>query len=186
MSLPNKISILRIFLIPLFLFFLLSPFDLGSIWIFKTNTLLALLVFGIASLTDWLDGYLARKLNLVTNFGKFLDPLADKLLMTGGFVALVDLDLAPAWIVILILSRELAITGFRVIAASEGVVIAAGFSGKLKTVIQIITIITLILNLHPLLNQITLWTSAIITIYSGIEYFVQNKGVLQTKERDIK
>ncbi|MFP3728790.1 CDP-diacylglycerol--glycerol-3-phosphate 3-phosphatidyltransferase [Priestia filamentosa] len=182
MNLPNKISISRICLIPLFLFFLLCPFDLGSTGSFKINTLLALTIFLIASLTDWIDGYLARKLNLVTNLGKFLDPLADKLLMMGGFVALVELGIAPAWIVILILSRELAITGFRVIAASEGLVIAAGASGKLKTVIQIFTIIVLILNINALLNDVFLWLSAIITIYSGIEYFIKNKKVLLTSK----
>ncbi len=182
MNLPNKISVSRICLIPVFLFFLLCPFNLGSIGSFKINTLLALTIFLLASLTDWIDGYLARKLNLVTNLGKFLDPLADKLLMMGGFVALVELGIAPAWIVILILSRELAITGFRVIAASEGLVIAAGASGKLKTVIQIFTIIVLILNINALLNDVFLWLSAIITIYSGIEYFIKNKKVLLTSK----
>jgi len=183
MNLPNKISIARIFLIPIFLFFLLCPFELGTVGVFKINTLIALAIFAFASLTDWIDGYLARKLNLVTNLGKFLDPLADKLLMMGGFVALVELNIAPAWIVILILSRELAITGFRVIAASEGIVIAAGVSGKIKTVIQILTIIVLILNVNVMLNTICLWLSALITIYSGIEYFIQNKAVLTSEER---
>lgn len=182
MNLPNKISIARILLIPIFLFFLLSPIEMGIVWGMKTNVFIALIIFTFASLTDWIDGYLARKLNLVTNFGKFIDPLADKLLMTGGFIALVEMGLAPAWIVIVIISREFCVTGLRVIAANEGIVIAAGYSGKVKTTVQIITVIALLINLHPILNDLLLWASAIMTIYSGVEYFVQNKSVLKTKE----
>jgi CDP-diacylglycerol---glycerol-3-phosphate 3-phosphatidyltransferase len=182
MNLPNTISIARILLIPFFILFLLAPMNLGTVLGMKTGVFIAFLIFIFASLTDWVDGYLARKLNLVTNLGKFLDPLADKLLMTGGFVAFVEIGLAPAWIVILILSREFAVTGLRVVAASEGKVIAAGYSGKVKTTIQIFTIIALFLNVSPVLNTVMLWASAIITIYSGIEYFVENKKVLQTQK----
>lgn len=182
MNLPNKISIARILLIPFFIFFLLSPIEMGTVFEMETNIFIALIIFTFASLTDWFDGYLARKMNLVTNFGKFIDPLADKLLMTGGFIALVEMGLAPAWIVIVILSREFAVTGLRVIGANEGIVIAAGYSGKVKTTVQIITVIILLINLHPLLNDLLLWASAIITIYSGVEYFAQNKAVLKTKE----
>lgn len=181
MNLPNKISIARIILIPFFIFFMLGPIELGTFLGMKKGMFIALVIFVVASLTDWVDGYLARKLNLVTNLGKFMDPLADKLLMTAGFVAFVQLGLAPAWIVILILAREFAVTGLRTVAASEGVVIAAGSSGKIKTTIQIITIIVLFLNINTYLNSVMLWASAIITIYSGIEYFVQNRKVLSMK-----
>lgn len=182
MNLPNKISIARILLIPVLVFFLLSPLEIGTVFGLETNIFIALLIFVFASLTDWVDGYLARKLNLVTNFGKFIDPLADKLLMTAGFIALVEMGLAPAWMVIVILSREFAVTGLRVIAAKEGIVIAAGYSGKVKTTVQIVTIIVLLINLSPLLNSVMLWASVIITIYSGAEYFIQNKAVLKTKD----
>lgn len=181
MNLPNKISIARILLIPFFIFFMLGPIELGTFLGMDSGMFIALVIFIVASLTDWIDGYLARKLHLVTNLGKFMDPLADKLLMTAGFVAFVQLGLAPAWIVILILAREFAVTGLRTVAASEGVVIAAGSSGKIKTTIQIITIIVLFLNINTYLNSVMLWASAIITIYSGIEYFVQNRKVLSMK-----
>lgn len=160
---------------------MLGPIELGTFLGMDSGMFIALVIFIVASLTDWIDGYLARKLHLVTNLGKFMDPLADKLLMTAGFVAFVQLGLAPAWIVILILAREFAVTGLRTVAASEGVVIAAGSSGKIKTTIQIITIIVLFLNINTYLNSVMLWASAIITIYSGIEYFVQNRKVLSMK-----
>ncbi|MGF7535675.1 CDP-diacylglycerol--glycerol-3-phosphate 3-phosphatidyltransferase [Bacillus mexicanus] len=181
MNLPNKISIARICVIPVFIAAMLIPYDMGQIMNMNTGMFIALIVFIFASLTDWVDGYLARKLNQVTNFGKFLDPLADKLLMTAGFIVFVQVGLAPAWIVILILAREFAVTGLRVIAASDGVVIAAAQSGKVKTTIQILTIIVLFLNIDSLLNNVMLYASSFITIYSGLEYFIKNKKVLKTK-----
>lgn len=172
---------IRIALIPVFTFFLLTQMQLGTLQLFsvefKITSLVSVFIFIIASLTDWIDGYIARKHQLITNLGKFLDPLADKLLVTAAFIALVQLNLAPAWIVILILSREIAITGFRVVAASKGIVIAAGNSGKIKTTMQLVTIILLIFNIHPTLNSIFLTLTTFITIYSGIEYFVKNKTV---------
>lgn len=144
MNLPNKITLSRICLIPIFIFMLSIPLDLGA-WDIGTTSLpithfIATLIFLIASMTDWLDGYLARKYQLITNMGKFLDPLADKLLVSAAFILLVELGLAPAWIVILIISREFAVTGLRLVAAGEGIVLAASNMGKLKTVSQILAI----------------------------------------------
>src|SRR5699024_5997483 len=140
MNLPNKITISRIFLIPIFILLLSIPLDLGT-WNIGGNDLLfveliAAVIFLIAALTDWLDGYYARKYNLITNMGKFLDPLADKLLVSAAFILLVELQLAPAWVIIIIISREFAITGFRLVASGEGIVLAASNMGKLKTVSQ--------------------------------------------------
>ena len=138
MNLPNKLTILRIFMIPFFVFFLLTDFA-GSY-----SDLIALLIFIIASLTDLLDGYLARKYHLVTNFGKFMDPLADKLLVCSAMICLVELGRLPAWIVVIIISREFIISGFRLVASDSGVVIAAGNLGKIKTVVQMVMVCVLI------------------------------------------
>ncbi|MED2973255.1 CDP-diacylglycerol--glycerol-3-phosphate 3-phosphatidyltransferase [Fictibacillus sp. B-59209] len=188
MNLPNKITISRILLIPVFMIVLLAPFDWGKVtWLdvdIPVTHLAAALIFIIASCTDWVDGYYARKLNLVTNFGKFLDPLADKLLVTAAFVALVEVGYAPAWMVIIILSREFAVTGIRLVAAAEGAVIAASQMGKLKTWIQIIAISALLLHNIPFewigipFAQFSLWAATLITLYSGWEYFIQNKEVM--------
>jgi len=189
MNLPNKITLLRIFLIPLFIIVLSLPFNWG-VWKIGTTTLpithfVAGLIFLIASLTDWLDGYLARKLDLITNLGKFLDPLADKLLVSAAFILLVQLQLAPAWIVIIIISREFAITGFRLVAAGEGLVLAASELGKLKTATQIIAIILLIFHNWPFvyidfpLHTFMLYVALIFTIWSGIDYFIKNIHVLR-------
>ncbi|MGG1574365.1 CDP-diacylglycerol--glycerol-3-phosphate 3-phosphatidyltransferase [Fictibacillus sp. NRS-1165] len=188
MNLPNKITISRIFLIPVFMIVLLAPFDWGHVtWLdvdIPVTHLAAALIFIVASCTDWVDGYYARKLNLVTNFGKFLDPLADKLLVTAAFVALVEIGYAPAWMVIIILSREFAVTGIRLVAAAEGAVIAASQMGKLKTWIQIIAISALLLHNIPFewigipFAEISLWAATLITLYSGWEYFIQNKEVM--------
>ncbi|HET7658460.1 MAG TPA: CDP-diacylglycerol--glycerol-3-phosphate 3-phosphatidyltransferase, partial [Bacillales bacterium] len=143
-NLPNKITLSRIALIPIFMVVLLAPIDLGSVKLpsvtLPVTHLVAAIIFIVASCTDWLDGHYARKLNLVTNLGKFLDPLADKLLVTAAFVALVALGFAPAWMVIVILAREFAVSGLRQIAAVDGQVIAASLFAKWKTTIQIIAI----------------------------------------------
>jgi CDP-diacylglycerol---glycerol-3-phosphate 3-phosphatidyltransferase len=188
MNVPNKITISRIFLIPIFMIFLLAPFNLGEIVFDEVEIpihhMIAIIIFIIASCTDWVDGYYARKYNLVTNFGKFLDPLADKLLVTAAFVSLVELGLAPAWMIIIIISREFAVTGLRLIAASDGAVLAAGQLGKIKTWIQIIAIITLMLQNVPFnyigipFAEISLWAALIITVISGWDYFMKNKEVV--------
>lgn len=189
MNLPNKITISRICLIPLFIIVLSYPFNWGE-WEIGATTLpvthfVAGLIFLVASLTDWLDGYLARKLNLITDMGKFLDPLADKLLVSAAFILLVQLQLAPAWIVIIIISREFAITGFRLVAAGEGLVLAASEMGKLKTATQIIAIILLMFHNWPFayinfpLHTIMLYAALIFTVWSGVDYFIKNGHILR-------
>ncbi|WP_413381484.1 CDP-diacylglycerol--glycerol-3-phosphate 3-phosphatidyltransferase [Alkalihalobacillus sp. 1P02AB] len=188
MNLPNKITVSRMILIPIFMVFMLADLPLGTIDMFGTEIpvghLIAACLFIFASATDWLDGYYARKLNLVTNFGKFLDPLADKLLITAALIGLVQLDLLAAWIAIIIISREFAVTGVRLIAAADGDVIAASPLGKLKTVFQIIGISALMLYNIPFsavsfpFDQIMIWIALILTIVSGVDYFVKNKHIL--------
>ena len=170
MNLPNRLTILRIFLIPFFVFFMLSDF---SKWI-------ALIIFVVASLTDMLDGKIARKYNLVTDFGKFMDPLADKLLVCAALICLVELKRIPAWIVIAIISREFIISGFRLVAAEKQIVIAANFWGKIKTVCQMFMVILMIANIRELtlITQIMMWLSLILTVVSLMTYMVQNKSVL--------
>lgn len=192
MNLANKLTILRIILVPIFLIFImiLKPY----------GTIIATLVFIIASITDKLDGYIARSRNQITNFGKFMDPLADKLLVTAALVILVEFHTIPALAAIIIIAREFAVTGLRTIAASEGIVLAASKWGKIKTVCQIIAIILCLLkvNIDNIANlsvfiqkynlysylilfiNITLWIAIIITIISGFDYFIKNKEVLKT------
>ncbi|UOQ85640.1 CDP-diacylglycerol--glycerol-3-phosphate 3-phosphatidyltransferase [Gracilibacillus salinarum] len=188
MNIPNKITLSRILLIPIFILLLSYPFEWG-IWEVADQSipishLVAVIIFAIASATDWLDGYYARKYQLVTNLGKFLDPMADKLLVSAAFILLVELGIAPAWIVIIIISREFAVTGLRLVAAGEGVVLAAGQLGKLKTVFQILAIIVLLLHNVPFsavdmpIDMILLYVALIFTIVSGVEYFVKNWHVM--------
>lgn len=174
MNLPNKLTTLRMILI--------IPFVI-CMMLGKSGNLrfLALAIFVIASLTDWLDGYLARKNHLVTNFGKFMDPLADKLLVSAAMICLVELGRLPAWIVIVIISREFAISGFRLIASDNGIVIAASWWGKFKTTAQMIMIILLIADLgggFAVLEQIFIWLALALTIVSLIDYIWKNKQVL--------
>lgn len=190
MNVPNKITLSRICLIPLFIIILSIPMDWGE-WNIGYTTLplthlTAGMIFLIASLTDWLDGYYARKYNLVTNMGKFLDPLADKLLVAAAFILLVELGLAPAWVIILIISREFAVTGFRLVAAGEGVVLDASNLGKLKTVSQIAAIAILLLHNFPFsfvmeipIDKIVLYIALLLTLWSGIEYFMKNWHVMR-------
>ena len=179
MNLPNKLTILRVILIPFFVAFLLDPLALpGAKWI-------ALLIFIVASVTDALDGNIARKYNLVTNFGKFMDPLADKLLVCSALIAFVDMDMMPTWIVMIIIAREFIISGFRLIAAENGIVIAANYWGKFKTVSQMIMIILLLADLggvFDVLAQIFIWLSVALTIISLITYIWQNKKVLSMQD----
>ncbi|MFC0558538.1 CDP-diacylglycerol--glycerol-3-phosphate 3-phosphatidyltransferase [Halalkalibacter alkalisediminis] len=188
MNLPNKITISRIFLIPLFMIFLLVPFSFGEVNFLGTMIpiahLIGAIIFIIAAVTDFLDGYYARKYQLVTNLGKFLDPLADKLLITAALVALVELQLLAAWIAIIIISREFAVTGIRLVAAADGDVIAASKLGKLKTVTQIVAISALMLHNWPFqaislpFDMMAVWVATILTIVSGVEYFQKNQHIL--------
>ncbi|SDJ71098.1 CDP-diacylglycerol--glycerol-3-phosphate 3-phosphatidyltransferase [Sediminibacillus albus] len=189
MNIPNRITLSRIFLIPIFIVLLSIPFDWGN-WNIGDNDLpvshfAAALLFIVASATDWVDGFYARKYNLVTNLGKFLDPLADKLLVASALILLVEMGSAPAWIVILIISREFAVTGLRLVAAGEGIVLAASQMGKLKTVLQIVAISALLLHDFPFsyigipFGLITLYLALIITVVSGYEYFKKNWHVMR-------
>lgn len=182
MNLPNKLTFLRLLLIPFFLILTIIPFEWGTVTLLGSEMdlalLLATIIFIIASFTDWLDGYIARRDNLVTNFGKFADPLADKLLVSAALIVLIELGLAPAWVVVIIISRELAVTGLRLLLVEEGgTVLAAAWPGKIKTVTQFLAVIFLLVNDFPLawtglpIGQILLYVSLIATIYSGFDYF---------------
>ena len=175
MNLPNKLTVLRVLLIPFFVLFLLT--DLGGDY----EKYYALAIFIIASLTDLLDGKIARKYNLVTNFGKFMDPLADKLLVCSAMICLVEMKRLAAWIVIIIIAREFIISGFRLVASDNGVVIAASYWGKFKTTFQMLMIILLILDLgeaFALVETIVVWIALILTVVSLADYLLKNKGVL--------
>lgn len=184
MNLPNKLTIFRIILIPFLLIFILFDFIPLDIQI---RRYIATLIFIVASATDALDGHIARKYNLITNFGKFMDPLADKLLVTSTMIALISIEDAivplKAWVVILIIAREFFMTGFRTIAMEKNVVIAAGNSGKLKTTFQMFMIIFLLLNINNIIfiyiSYILIIISVFLTIYSLIEYVTKNISVLK-------
>lgn len=175
MNLPNKLTIFRVILIPFFVFFMLAPY-------FPDNgKYIAVAIFIIASLTDMLDGKIARKYNLVTNFGKFMDPLADKLLVCSAMICLVATGQLASWIVIIIISREFIISGFRLIAADNGIVIAASYWGKFKTVSQMALIIVLIMDLGGVWNvvgTVLTWVALLLTVVSLIDYIAKNKQVL--------
>ena len=175
MNLPNKLTILRIIMIPFFVLFMLL--DGGAN---QTYRYIAAVIFIVASFTDLLDGKIARKYNLVTNFGKFMDPLADKLLVCSGLICFVGLGALPAWFVIIIISREFIISGFRLVASDNGVVIAASYWGKFKTVSQMIMSVLLIVNI-PALSILTAIFSAIalvLTVVSLIDHIAKNYRVL--------
>jgi CDP-diacylglycerol---glycerol-3-phosphate 3-phosphatidyltransferase len=185
-NLPNKITISRIILIPIFVVMMLVRIEeWGNITILGATMpvthLIGALIFIIAATTDWIDGYYARKLNLVTSMGKFLDPLADKLLVSAALIVLVELQMAPSWIVIIIVSREFAVTGLRLVLAGEGEVVAANMLGKIKTWTQIIAISALLLHniffemfSFPF-DELALWVALFFTVWSGLDYFVKNK-----------
>jgi len=178
---PNIVTLFRIACIPLMVVILLSPSREAGFW--------AAAVFALASASDWLDGYLARRMGIVTVFGKFLDPIADKLLVTAALVMILPFNRVPAWIVLLILTREIVITGLRSIASSEGIVIQASDLGKYKTIFQITAVIGLLLHYeyrwffgvdHPLLTvsmhnagMFFLWIALVLTVWSGVDYLVK-------------
>ena len=176
MNLPNKLTIIRMIMIVPFVIVMLagSAIPAGK-WI-------ALALFIVASLTDFVDGYLARKYNLVTNFGKFMDPLADKLLVCAAMICLVEMGLIPAWVVIIIMSREFIISGFRLIASDNNVVIAASYWGKFKTVSHMAMIILLLLDIqnpiYYIVTQVVVWIALALTVISLVDYVVKNKQVL--------
>ncbi len=176
MNLPNKLTTLRMILVPVFIIVYLTGYHYVSA-----------VIFIAASLTDFLDGHLARKYDLVTNFGKIMDPLADKLLVTSAFVCMVQEGIVAGWMVIVILAREFAITGLRSVAASEGIVIAAAWSGKIKTVTQMIAIIFLLIGNWPFslisfpFDRIMLWIAVIMTVYSGVEYLYKSRELFRSR-----
>ena len=179
MNTPNKLTVTRMIIVPFLVVFLLTG------WGGDANRYISLALFVVASVTDWFDGYLARKNNLVTNFGKFMDPLADKLLVCSAMICMIELNRLPAWFVIIIIGREFIISGFRLIAAENGIVIAANYWGKFKTASQMIMIILLILHFGGIfvtLEQLFIGLSLALTIISLITYIWQNKSVLSMQE----
>ena len=176
MNLPNKLTVLRVLMVPFFVLFMLT--DIGG----AANKWIALAIFCVASLTDMLDGKIARARNLVTNFGKFMDPLADKLLVCSAMIAMIDLGRIPAWVVIIIIAREFIISGFRLVASDNGVVIAAGWWGKVKTVVQMIMIIVLICDFGGkvvgIIETVLIYVALALTVISLLDYLIKNKSVL--------
>ena len=178
MNLPNKLTILRVFMIPFFVFFLLTDYfgEAGN-WI-------ALAIFIVASLTDLIDGKIARKYNLVTNFGKFMDPLADKLLVCSALICLIELERLSAVIVTIIIAREFIISGFRLVASDKGVVIAASNWGKFKTTFQMLMVCLLMANIEyiSILTTVITWVAVALTVISLIDYIVKNAGVMKDEK----
>ncbi|MDD3279819.1 MAG: CDP-diacylglycerol--glycerol-3-phosphate 3-phosphatidyltransferase [Lachnospiraceae bacterium] len=179
MNTPNKLTLLRIIMIPFFVLFMLAPITgAADKWI-------ALVIFVVASLTDTLDGYLARRDNLVTNFGKFMDPLADKLLVCSAMICLIDVGSIPSWVVIIIIAREFIISGFRLIASDNGIVIAASWWGKLKTISQMLMVIVLIADLGGIFDTIgviLIVLATILTIVSLVDYLWKNRQVISMQD----
>ena len=187
MNLPNFLTLIRMALVPVFIVFFYMGQEGARLF-----AVLAFAVFVVASLTDAIDGHIARSRNLITNFGKLMDPLADKVLTTAAFIVFVDIGIIPAWMVIVILAREFIITGLRGVAASEGVVIAAGLSGKLKTVFQMLAICFILLDsaigngpaTHSVwvvvstLGVLFLWVAVVLTVYSGVRYIIDGRHLL--------
>lgn len=182
MNLPNKLTLLRVILVPFFLLFLLvDQIPLHGLW--------ALLIFAAASVTDALDGHIARSRGLITDFGKFLDPVADKVLVFAALIAFVELGLASSAAVVIMMAREFLVSSMRMVAASKGRVIAAGKSGKVKTAVTMVSIVAILLLMAlgdlvtgmtvslPAVSNVLIWVCGVITVYSGVEYLVQNKDV---------
>ena len=180
MNLPNKLTLTRILLVPVFMVFVsltsLSGIAAGSFQ--PTYYLIAGIVFAAASFTDFLDGHLARKWNMVTDFGKFADPLADKMLVTAAMLWFVEIGQMPAWMLLIVICREFAVSGLRMIASDKGRVIAAGWSGKVKTAATMVCVVLMFLPIPPVVNTLCVWVITLTTLYSGVEYFVKNKDVI--------
>ena len=179
MNTPNRLTVGRMILVPFLVVFMLTGW--GGEW----NRYISAVIFIVASVTDWFDGYLARKNHLVTNFGKFMDPLADKLLVCSALICFIELGKLPVWIVIIIIAREFIISGFRLIAAENGVVIAANYWGKFKTVSQMVMIILLILDFggaFDVIETIFVWLSLALTVISLLTYIIQNRKILSMQE----
>ena len=175
MNLPNKLTVLRVIMVPFFVFFMLT--DVGG----TANKWIALVIFCVASLTDMLDGKIARARNLVTNFGKFMDPLADKLLVCSAMICMIPSGKLSAWFVIVIIAREFIISGFRLVASDNGIVIAASYWGKFKTVSQMAMIIVLIADfggVFDMIGTVLIWVSLVLTIVSLVDYVAKNVQVL--------
>lgn len=190
LNLPNKLTVVRIFMIPIFVVIALAPLNWGVLQLWgstiEITQLIAAIIFAVASITDWLDGKIARSRGLVTNFGKFADPLADKMLVMTALIVLVGQGLASSWIVAIIVCRELAVTGLRLLLVEQGgTVLAAAWPGKIKTMTQMIAIILLLIDNLPFeglgipVADIMLYICLFFTIYSGIDYFVKNSGVFK-------
>ena len=188
MNIANRLTIARIVMIPLFLLMMCFQKDaLGTVNVLQSNLsvswILSMIIFTIASITDFLDGYLARKYHLITNFGKFADPLADKLLVMTAFITLVGAGVIPMWIVAVIVCRELAVTGLRLLLVNDGEVLAAAWPGKVKTATQMLAIIFLLIDDFPVkgfpfsIGTILLYVCLVATVYSGVDYFIKNKHV---------
>jgi len=183
MNLANKVTLARIFLIPIFMFFILIRIPFGEY--------IAAAIFILAASTDGLDGYIARSRKQVTKFGKFMDPLADKLLISAALISLVEINLLPAWIAVIIIGREFAVTGLRSIAASEGVVISASKLGKVKTVTQIVAIVAVILNDFIVnmigmpfnIGEVFIYIAVVFTLWSGVDYFVKAWKILKLNKQ---
>lgn len=179
MNLPNKLTVFRMCMVPLFVLFMYLPIP--------GKYLISLIIFAVAAVTDALDGNIARRYNLVTDFGKFMDPLADKLLVIAALICLIEVRLIPGWIVLIIVARELAVSIMRAIAAADGKVIAAGGSGKLKTIIQMVSIVFLLFGAHIdsstilTIGTVLIYIAAILTVYSGYEYFANNKSLFEDR-----
>ena len=191
LNVPNTLSLVRVFLAPLVLLFLSLristpiPFlSLDGAEPLTLGDLLAAVVFIIAAITDSMDGYIARKHHLITTLGKFIDPLADKVLVIAAMIALVELQRIPGWIVLVIITREFVVTGLRLVAAAEGVVIAASKGGKLKTVFQIVALTMLILKLPG--GMALMWVAMILTVWSGMEYLIDGSRMLLNAEEDTR
>src|SRR5690348_13259809 len=189
MNLPNTLTIVRMFLVPLLVVVLLTEFE-GHLILGMPKELVGAAIFGLASVTDWLDGYLARRRRQVTWLGQMLDPIADKLLTSAAFISLVQLDLAPAWMVALIIGREFAITALRSLAYTKGITIPASRLGKIKMASQVTTILLLILGGGPMpwllpLGTATLWLVMVMAVWSGVDYYLRFQVLLNARVTDV-